>query len=195
MGSTLQSEQYATVHRNESGTRQSSTEVPLCTLVYTKPFEFGCRCRLGNTCLWRALHLNEVSLDNHDIDLNRTRHVSSLLPSAFSIAGQYYIAHHTAKRLSSHFLSHLTSMSRFRRGLYFNDEWRSWNSIPMPSAEQVPRFHRNLPDYEPTPLRELEDLAKEVGVRAIYLKDEGNRFGLPSFKILGASWGTFRAIA
>lgn len=41
----------------------------------------------------------------------------------------------------------------------------------------------------------LDDLAQELGVRAIYLKDEGHRFGLPSFKILGASWGTFRAIA
>lgn len=86
-------------------------------------------------------------------------------------------------------------MSKYRRGVYFNDEWRSWNSSPSPSEDQVPRFHRSLPDYEPTPLRKLEDLAKEVGVRAIYLKDEGNRFGLPSFKILGASWGTFRAIA
>jgi len=86
-------------------------------------------------------------------------------------------------------------MSKHRRGLYFNDEWRSWNSTPIPSAEQVPRFHRSLPGYEQTPLRELGKLAQEVGVRAIYLKDEGNRLGLPSFKILGASWGTFRAIA
>ena len=86
-------------------------------------------------------------------------------------------------------------MSKHRRGLYFNDEWRSWNSTPGTSAEQVHSFHRSLPDYEQTPLRNLEALAKEVGVRAIYLKDEGNRLGLPSFKILGASWGTFRAVA
>jgi len=86
-------------------------------------------------------------------------------------------------------------MSERRRGLYLNDEWTSWHSNPIPSAEQVPKFHRRLPDYEQTPLRGLDNLAQEVGVRAIYVKDEGNRLGLPSFKILGASWGTFRAIA
>ena len=86
-------------------------------------------------------------------------------------------------------------MSKCRRGLYFNDDWTSWNSTPIRSAEQVPRFHRSLPGYKKTPLRNLDDLAQEIGVRAIYLKDEGDRLGLPSFKILGASWGTFRAIA
>jgi len=86
-------------------------------------------------------------------------------------------------------------MSKCRRGLYFNDEWASWSSTPVPSTEQVPKFHRSLPGYEQTPLRNLDNLAQEIGVRAVYLKDEGNRFGLPSFKILGASWGTFRAIA
>jgi diaminopropionate ammonia-lyase family len=86
-------------------------------------------------------------------------------------------------------------MSKYRRSLYFNDEWTSWSSPPIPSADQVHRFHRSLPDYEQTPLLNLDDLAQEIGVRAIYLKDEGNRLGLPSFKILGASWGTFRAIA
>lgn len=86
-------------------------------------------------------------------------------------------------------------MSKCRRGLYFNDEWASWASPPIPSADQVPRFHRSFPGYEQTPLRNLDDLAQEIGVRAVYLKDEGNRLALPSFKILGASWGTFRAIA
>lgn len=53
--------------------------------------------------------------------------------------------------------------------------------------EPVHAFYRSLPDYEQTPLVELVDLAKEVGVRTIYLKDEGSRFDLLSFKILGAS--------
>lgn len=38
-------------------------------------------------------------------------------------------------------------------------------------------------------------MAKDIGVGAIYIKDESSRLSLPSFKILGASWGTFRAIA
>lgn len=86
-------------------------------------------------------------------------------------------------------------MSKYRRRLYFNDSWTSWSSTPAPSADQVHKFHRSLPDYRQTPLRKLKDLAEEICVRAIYLKDEGDRLGLPSFKILGASWGTFRAIA
>lgn len=85
-------------------------------------------------------------------------------------------------------------MSVLRRGLYFNDGWQSWNSSPGTSAEQVHNFHRSLPGYQQTPLVRLDNLAQEIGVRAIYFKDEGSRFGLPSFKILGASWGTFRAI-
>jgi diaminopropionate ammonia-lyase family len=97
--------------------------------------------------------------------------------------------------LSSHLLDHAATMSKYRRSLYFNDEWTSWSSPPIPSTEQVPKFHRSLPGYEQTPLRNLDDLAQEIEVRAVYLKDEGNRLGLPSFKILGASWGTFRAIA
>ena len=85
-------------------------------------------------------------------------------------------------------------MSSSRRRVYFNDKWQSWNSEPDTSTGEVRDFHRGLPDYKRTPLVKLDDLAKEVGVRAIYLKDEGSRFGLPSFKVLGASWGTYRAI-
>lgn len=86
-------------------------------------------------------------------------------------------------------------MSISRRGVYFNDNWQSWSSQPNSSTQPVRAFHRGLPGYKQTPLLKLDDLASELGVRAVYLKDEGSRFGLPSFKILGASWGTFRAIA
>lgn len=86
-------------------------------------------------------------------------------------------------------------MNTSRRSVYFNDKWQSWNSQPNSSTQPVLSFHRGLPDYKQTPLLKLDDLATEIGVRAVYLKDEGSRFGLPSFKILGASWGTFRAIA
>jgi diaminopropionate ammonia-lyase family len=85
-------------------------------------------------------------------------------------------------------------MSSSRRGVYFNDKWQSWNSESGISTDKVHDFHRGLPGYKQTPLVKLDDLAKEVGVRAIYVKDEGSRFGLPSFKVLGASWGTYRAI-
>lgn len=37
-------------------------------------------------------------------------------------------------------------------------------------------------------------LAVTLGVGNIWVKDESERFGLPSFKILGASWATYRAL-
>ncbi|MCP4573616.1 MAG: diaminopropionate ammonia-lyase [bacterium] len=56
---------------------------------------------------------------------------------------------------------------------------------------QLP-FHRSLPDYTPTPLREMPELAAELGLGAIFVKDEGPRFGLGAFKGLGASYAIFR---
>ncbi|KAK2598617.1 hypothetical protein N8I77_012013 [Diaporthe amygdali] len=62
-------------------------------------------------------------------------------------------------------------------------------------ASQVLAFHQNLPHYEKTPLHTLPQLAKELQLDHVFVKDESNRFGLPSFKVLGASWAVFRAIA
>jgi len=53
-------------------------------------------------------------------------------------------------------------------------------------------FHRSLPGYEPTPLRELPDLAYRSGLGAIFVKDESRRFGIKAFKALGASYAIYR---
>ncbi|MFT7106504.1 MAG: hypothetical protein ACJAVT_001025 [Yoonia sp.] len=42
--------------------------------------------------------------------------------------------------------------------------------------------------HAPTPLRDLPDLAKHIGVARIYVKDEPGRMGLGSFKALGAAY-------
>ncbi len=55
-------------------------------------------------------------------------------------------------------------------------------------------FHRGLEGYAPTPLRELPELARVLGVGQVLLKDESSRLGLPAFKILGASWAIERAL-
>jgi diaminopropionate ammonia-lyase len=55
-------------------------------------------------------------------------------------------------------------------------------------------IHQKLPGYQLTPLRQLDDLARTSGVRSVHLKDESNRFGLPAYKILGASWATLRIL-
>jgi diaminopropionate ammonia-lyase len=55
-------------------------------------------------------------------------------------------------------------------------------------------FHRKFREYKPTRLVDVQALADRVGVGRIVVKDESSRLGLPSFKILGASWGTYSAL-
>lgn len=55
-------------------------------------------------------------------------------------------------------------------------------------AQGVQRFHKTFPEYAMTPLVDLKDLAGELGVRQIYVKDESFRFGLNAFKVLGGSY-------
>ena len=63
------------------------------------------------------------------------------------------------------------------------------------SARRSPRaFHARLPAYEPTPLVEAPALATALGVAEVAVKDESRRLGLPAFKMLGASWATFRSL-
>lgn len=62
-------------------------------------------------------------------------------------------------------------------------------------SPDVRAFHRALPGYAVTPLHEPPLLADEVGVRRLWVKDETSRFGLPAFKMLGASWAAHQVLA
>jgi diaminopropionate ammonia-lyase len=62
------------------------------------------------------------------------------------------------------------------------------------SAQGVLAYHRTLPGYEPSPLVDAPAVAQRLGVAAVHVKDESSRLGMPSFKILGASWATYRAL-
>lgn len=55
-------------------------------------------------------------------------------------------------------------------------------------------FHRKLPGYAPTRLVNAAPLAAALNLGQVWLKDESSRLGLPAFKILGASWATYRAL-
>lgn len=63
-----------------------------------------------------------------------------------------------------------------------------------PRADDPHAFHRSLPGYRETPLVEARAAARELGVARVLVKDESSRFGLPSFKVLGASYATQRAV-
>ena len=62
-------------------------------------------------------------------------------------------------------------------------------------AEKARSFHRSFPTYRETPLVSLSHLAGELGVAAIYVKDESARFGLNAFKVLGGSYAIGNYIA
>ncbi|HEU4398198.1 MAG TPA: diaminopropionate ammonia-lyase [Actinomycetota bacterium] len=56
-------------------------------------------------------------------------------------------------------------------------------------------LHRRLPGYAVTPLADATALAAANGVGRVWVKDESARLGLPAFKLLGASWAAYRALA
>ena len=60
--------------------------------------------------------------------------------------------------------------------------------------QQTWHFHKRLPGYAPTPLIEAPQLARQLGVGNIWIKDETRRFDMPSFKILGTSWAVYQAL-
>ncbi|MFC1770879.1 diaminopropionate ammonia-lyase [Candidatus Margulisiibacteriota bacterium] len=62
-------------------------------------------------------------------------------------------------------------------------------------AGPVLRFHTSLPQYCPTPLIDLRNLALHLGTKKIWLKDESKRFDLNAFKVLGASYAIAKLLA
>ena len=50
------------------------------------------------------------------------------------------------------------------------------------------------PDYEPSPLHRLQQLAAQIDVAEIFYKDESERFGLKSFKALGGAYAVARQL-
>ena len=71
------------------------------------------------------------------------------------------------------------------------DKSRNWPSFSSSEAEA---FHKTLPDYNQTRLHDLSSAANELGIGKVFVKDESDRFGLPAFKVLGASWAVHKAI-
>ena len=76
---------------------------------------------------------------------------------------------------------------------FFNGE-----SSPLFSTEvaRIAReFHQRIPGYEPTPLRSLDQLAHQLGLKKILVKDEAYRFGLNAFKVLGGSYAIGKCVS
>ena len=74
-----------------------------------------------------------------------------------------------------------------------DDRW-----LPLMELEEVRKaltFHRSFPQYEVTPLHKLKNMARYLGIKGLYVKDESYRFGLNAFKVLGGSYAMARYIA
>lgn len=64
----------------------------------------------------------------------------------------------------------------------------------LTAPPEVRDFHRRLDGYAPTALVDAPALAARLGVARVLVKAEVERFGLPSFKVLGASWAVYQAL-
>ncbi len=69
---------------------------------------------------------------------------------------------------------------------------RTWRTGSLDDSALA--FHQAMTGYAPTRLAEVPSLAAELGVGRVFVKDESRRFGLPAFKILGASYAISRAL-
>jgi len=72
---------------------------------------------------------------------------------------------------------------------------KSLSLMDVETISKVRDFHATFPDFAPTPLAALDNLASELGVGGIYVKDESSRFGLNAFKGLGATFALASFIA
>ena len=69
------------------------------------------------------------------------------------------------------------------------------NFMNLDHAKKVQNFHSGFPVYQKTPLTELRETAKMLGLGTVYIKDESYRFGLNAFKVLGGSYAIGRCLA
>ncbi len=75
---------------------------------------------------------------------------------------------------------------------YCQPDARDWSCSSAPGDARA--FHRSLPGYAPTRLVPVPELATELGVGQLLVKDESSRLGLAAFKVLGASWACHQVL-
>lgn len=73
-------------------------------------------------------------------------------------------------------------------------QFRGSESDRILASSDSLNFHQSLKDYQPTASHSLNHRANELGLKAIYLKDESSRFGLKAFKGLGTSYAVHRVL-
>jgi diaminopropionate ammonia-lyase len=82
-----------------------------------------------------------------------------------------------------------------RASITVNPQWRPGGGLDESRVDLVDAYHRSIPGFRPTPLIEQHALADVLDCSRVFVKHESERLGLPSFKIVGASWAINCAIA
>ena len=77
--------------------------------------------------------------------------------------------------------------------MYTNPSAHIWKSA-YKIDPSILTFHQTLPNYTSTPLHRLPQIATDLALGNVLIKDESHRFGLPAYKILGASWTIYRTV-
>ena len=72
---------------------------------------------------------------------------------------------------------------------------KSLSLMELKTIADIRKFHKSFPQYDVTPLTSLDNLAEQLNVGGIYIKDESYRFGLNSFKALGCTFALAGYIA
>ena len=62
------------------------------------------------------------------------------------------------------------------------------------SSSKALDYHKTLSQYQPTPLHHLKNLARKLGIKNVFVKDESHRFGLNAFKGMGASYAVYKVL-
>jgi diaminopropionate ammonia-lyase len=88
---------------------------------------------------------------------------------------------------------HLFKNPRASRDIPYDTDGRA-NILSNQAFEVAKQEISSWVGYKPTPLRRLTGLAQLLNVGGIFYKDEGERFGLGSFKALGGAYAVLRLL-
>jgi diaminopropionate ammonia-lyase len=87
-----------------------------------------------------------------------------------------------------------THAMRYLLNSYRSDVPPTHSMLNAQAAGQVVSLLEACFDYAPTPLIDLPGIAEREGLGAVYIKDEGARLGLKSFKALGGAYAVLRLV-
>jgi len=89
----------------------------------------------------------------------------------------------------------MSNVSWVKNNVPKTDCAKSLSLLDTDIISKIRSFHKSFPQYDETPLASLDELAHELNVGGIFVKDESYRFGLNSFKALGCTFALAGYIA